>query len=176
MYNGSMVTVILPGYSSKNKDWAMEAAREVKMDHEVRPILWDHWQDPDKKFDAKEKADDVVDILLDERVNIIAKSIGTLVASYMIEKITERIDKVVFCGIPLNGLTEDKKQDMRNALKSFPHDKIICFQNQEDPQGSFDAVKKFISEVSPDIKVVSKPREDHEYPYYPEFQVFLKNF
>jgi len=168
--------VILPGYSIKNRDWALTTAREVKLDHEVRPILWDHWTDPEKKFEAREKADDIIDILLDERANIIAKSIGTLAASYMIEKMPERIDKIVFCGIPLNDLEEEKKQDIRNALKGISSEKIICFQNEDDPHGSFETARKFVSEINSEIKMISKPREDHEYPYYTEFQSFLKNF
>ena len=127
-------------------------------------------------LDAKEKADGIIDILLDERANIIAKSIGILVAAYMIEKIVARIDKVVFCGIPLNGLEEDRRQDIRNALRGFSSEKIVCFQNVDDPHGSFEQARKFMSEINSDIKVVSKPREDHEYPYYMEFQAFLKNF
>ncbi len=171
-----MVTVVLPGYSSHNKAWAEEAAKEVKLSHEVRPVFWNHWKDPDKKFNAKDKAGDVIDILLDERVNIIAKSIGTLVASHIIEKIPQRVDKVVFCGVPLNDLAEEQRQEIRNALKNFSSEKIICFQNEDDPHGSFDQVKKFVSEIDSDIKVISKSRDDHEYPYYSEFEMFLKNF
>ncbi len=171
-----MVTIVLPGYSIKNKDWAMETSKEVRLSYDVRPILWDHWEDSGKKFDAKEKADDVIDVILDDSANIIAKSIGTLVASYMLQKIPTRINKVIFCGIPLNDLNEVDKEVIKQALNVFPSEKIICFQNQDDPHGSFDQVNKFLSEVNPDIKATSKPREDHEYPYYPEFESFLKNF
>jgi predicted alpha/beta hydrolase family esterase len=171
-----MVTVVIPGFSVKNKKWAEAAAKEIKLDHVVRPILWSHWEDSEKKFDPEEKANDIIDVLLKDQVNIIAKSIGTLVAIFMIKKINTRIEKVILCGIPLNDIEEREKEEIRNALKAFPVEKIICFQNQDDPHGSYDQVKKFLSEISPDIKLVLKSGEDHEYPYYSEFQSFLKNF
>lgn len=167
--------MVLPGYSIKNKDWAIQAAKEVKLSHDVRPVFWDHWEDPDKVFNAKDKADDVVDILLDDTANIIAKSISTLVASYMIEKIPTRINKVIFCGMPLNDMREENKEVIKQALRVFPPEKIICFQNDEDPYGSFDEAKDFILTAAPDIQVFSRPRDDHEYPYFHEFERFLKN-
>lgn len=170
-----MVTVILPGFSSKNKDWAIDAANKINVFHDIRPIFWDHWVDPDKKFDAKEKAGDVIDILLKDSANIVAKSVGTLVASYMIESIPARIQKVIFCGIPLADLTDQNKEIIKNALKIMSPENIICFQNEEDPLGSYKDVEAFISSVNPGIKVIKKKASDHNYPYYEDFDTFLKD-
>jgi len=168
-----MVTVILPGGSEHNKEWLEETAKKVGVEGEVRPVYWDHWEDPTKEFNPEEKGRLINDIAGARMVNIIAKSVGTLVAAYMIQKGPEKIRKVIVNGIPLNDIDEKEKEIIKSALKLVPVGNIICFQNQDDPHGSFDQAKKFLSEVSPAIKIISKERDDHEYPYYSEFHDFL---
>lgn len=169
-----MITVILPGYSVHNKDWALITSNSLNLGHEVRPVLWEHWDNPDMPFDAKDKAQEIIQVAMKDSINIIAKSIGTLVASYIIDVIPDRIEKVILCGIPLNDMMEEHIQVEREALKSFDSEKIICFQNEDDPHGSFDQVKDFLAKVNQRIKIISKPASNHEYPYYSEFEEFLK--
>jgi pimeloyl-ACP methyl ester carboxylesterase len=139
-----MVTIILPGYSSHNREWVEKTAAEITGDSEIRPIYWGHWTDPTIKFDAKVKSS-LLDGISGKRViDIIAKSIGTLVASYLIEKSPEKIRKVILCGIPLNDIDEDKKEIIKNALKKIPAENIVCFQNDEDPHGGISVVKNFL--------------------------------
>lgn len=170
-----MVTFILPGGSPKNKAWAEETSKSLKLDHETRPVFWSHWDDTSKVFDPKEKVRLIVDVALQNQINIVAKSIGTLVASYIIEKVPDRIQKVIFCGLPINDLNEDDMEVYKKVLKNFPAEKILCFQNEDDPHGSFDQIKDFLVKINPEIKIMSKPRSDHEYPYYDEFEAFLKS-
>lgn len=168
-----MVTVILPGYSLHNKEWLEETAQKIGVDGEIRPIYWDHWQSPGKEFNKEEKARLINNIAGMRMVDIIAKSIGTLVAAYMIQKGPEKIRKVILNGICLNDLDEDEKEIMKAALKLIPSQDIICYQNEEDPHGSFNQAKRFLSEVDPNIVIISKPGNDHEYPYVTEFKKFL---
>ena len=90
-----MIDIILPGYSDKNKVWLESVASELKTENEVRTIYWNHWSDFHKKFDPKDKAIDVIDVMLDDSANLIAKSVGTLVASYVLLRAPEKIKKVV---------------------------------------------------------------------------------
>ena len=168
-----MVTVILPGYSAHNKAWLEETAESINSEGEIRAIYWDHWTDPEKKFDPKEKAriiDDIADVRM---TDIVAKSIGTLVAAHMIVKSPSKIRKVIFCGIPLKDLAGDDKEILKLALKLISPEKIVCFQNEYDPHGSFDEVNKFLSGIDSKIKIIMNTRSDHEYPYAIEFRKFL---
>ena len=157
----------------KNRDWALQTSKELKLDHEIRPILWEHWDNPDMPWDPKDKARELVQVAMTDSVNIVAKSIGTLVASYVLAEIPSRCKKVILCGIPLNDLTEEDKEAEKEALKNFPADKIMVIQNENDPHGNFDQVRDFLAKINPKIKVVSKDRDDHEYPFFSEFQGFL---
>lgn len=160
-----MVTFILPGYSLHNKEWGEEVAKNLKVEGEIRPVFWEHWSDPEYKFKPKEKADLLVRHTNGEAVNVVAKSIGTLVASYIINQIPDRINKVIFCGIPVNDIGPVNAEFIKGEIKKLG-DKAIVLQNEDDPHGSFDQVKDFGN-------VHSKPRNDHDYPFYEEFNNYL---
>lgn len=170
-----MVTLILPGFSKQNKQWSVETAENLKLDGEIRPISWDHWVDATKEFIPEDKARILIDIVGDRFINIIAKSIGAVVAADIILKVPEKIKKVILSGIPLNDMTDNDKEVLGKALKTISPDKILCFQNDEDPHADIHQVRKFLMRSNPNIRIVPKNRADHEYPYYPEFQEFLNS-
>lgn len=170
-----MVTVILPGASVHNKEWLEETAEKIGVGGEIRPIYWDNWTEPEREFDKKEKARLIDDVVGARMIDIIAKSIGTLVAGYMIQRAPEKIRKVILNGICLNDLDENEKEILKSALKLVPPENIICFQNEEDPHGNFNQAKNFLTDVNPEIVIISKPRSDHEYFYIDEFRDFLKS-
>jgi pimeloyl-ACP methyl ester carboxylesterase len=167
-----MITVILPGYSPHNKDWALAVAEKLTLKHEIRPVFWDHWTDPEKRFNPSKKAQDVIDILLSENVNIIAKSVGTLVAALVVKAIPKRVERVILCGIPT--VSGKRLGIFKEAFNNFPSENVICFQNTKDPFASDKDVKAFLGKVNRKIKVVEKERHDHNYPYFEDFQSFLE--
>jgi predicted alpha/beta hydrolase family esterase len=170
-----MVTIILPGGSAHNKEWLEETAQKIQVEGEIRPIYWDHWTDSAKEFDAKEKARLIDDVVGMRSVDIIAKSIGILVAAHIVLKSPEKIRKVIINGVPLNDIGEEERETIKSALKLIAPDSIICFQNAEDPHASFEQAKKLFSEINPEIRVISKDKDDHEYFYIDEFREFLKS-
>lgn len=168
-----MITFILPGYSSKNKDWADEVAKNLKLAGQVRPVYWDHWEDESQTFKPKEKAELIIRHSKGNSINIIAKSVGTLVAALIAKEIPEKIEKIILCGIPT--VSEDRLKISREAFANFPPEKIIVFQNQKDPFATDSEVIEFMKKVNPKIVVNSMARTGHHYPYYEEFQKFLSS-
>jgi hypothetical protein len=165
-----MQTVILPGYSPRNKEWADLVAKELKVDGIVRPILWDHWLDAAQTFLPKEKATLISRHARGESINIIAKSIGTLVASFIINQIPKQINKIIICGIPLIDLSLDEKVTLKKALLALQKDKVLLLQNEHDPHGSYNEVKDFLGE---DVNLVMKEASNHEYSYLEDFNKFF---
>jgi len=168
-----MKTIILPGYSEHNRKWVMEVAEKIDVDHEVKPVLWDHWTDKSIGFSIEEKVEKVINLAGSDKINLIAKSIGTLVTALLISRIPQEIERVILCGIPLKDITPQQIIFYREALPTFPSEKIICFQNRNDPHGSYKEIDAFIRSINPAISLVEKLRNDHEYPYFGEFQGFL---
>lgn len=166
-----MITLILPGFSAKNKEWVQDVAKNLKLDGRIRPIFWEHWDDSGKTFNPKQKADLLVRHFKGERLNMIGKSVGTLVASFIVDKIPNQINKIILCGIPS---TSDKRLEIyKESFGKLLPEKIVVFQNSKDPLASFPEVKKFMSKVNPKIQVIEKNRSDHSYPYFEDFNSYL---
>lgn len=164
-----MLTIILPGYSVRNKEWADGIAKEIGA--EVH--YWKHW---DKSLSLSLSLRNELATILEEigsdDVNIIAKSVGTMVAMKVLQEIPGQIKKIILCGIP--STSGERLALFKEALADFPTGNIIVFQNENDPLGSYIEVKKFMARVNPKIEVVKMPRADHHYPYPSEFRTRLK--
>jgi len=106
-----------------------------------------------------------------DKVNLIAKSVGTMVAMLLLPQIAVKVNKIILCGVP--SVSSERRKLFQDALKDFPIKNIICFQNRQDPICSYREVKVFLRQVNPQIRVVEMPRHDHHYPYFAEFQKFL---
>jgi pimeloyl-ACP methyl ester carboxylesterase len=156
-----MQTLILPGYSASNKEWVDETAKSLKVEGTIRPFYWMHWTDENSKFDVQEKAELIAKHLRGEKANIVAKSIGTLVASILIKINPEQINKVIFCGIPVKDVSNDELELIRSVCQTLG-DKITIIQNSNDPHGTFDEVKDFGN-------VIMTDRDDHNYPFVDKF-------
>jgi len=167
-----MRTIILPGYSLHNKEWAEEAVKNLTINTKDEIFIheWRHWS---KKagLSIKYEVGKIVEEIGKDKVNIIAKSVGTMVTMHILQRIGDRIEKIILCGIP--SVSTEREKLFASSLLAFPSEKIICFQNKNDPFTSYKEVRKFMLGINPKIKVFEKPRSDHHYPYYKDFQNFI---
>jgi len=113
----------------------------------------------DRKF--KREFDKIV---RKEKFNIIAKSVGTMVALKVIVKYKKQVNKVILCGIP---------SMFKSSIKDFDHNNIVCFQNSFDPFVSFKDLKLKINKIDNKIVVVEKLAKNHDYYYSEDFEKFL---
>lgn len=165
-----MRTIILPGYSPHNKNWAEEIKEKLNLGHEVMVHNWEHWQ-KGGSLSAKKEVLKILKEVGEDNVNIIAKSVGTFITILLIPRLKGQISKIILCGIP--SVSDTRKEKFKEGLKDFNVGKIICFQNSRDPFATFAEVQTFLKEINPKIKVVEKERDDHNYPYPEDFQKFL---
>jgi predicted alpha/beta hydrolase family esterase len=168
-----MRTIILPGYSLYNKEWAENIAKSLrhKAISKVTVIEWEHWQSGGGIKIKKELEKIISEIGEEKQVNIIAKSVGTMVAMELLKIAKGKINKIILCGVP--SVSEERKKLFRTALSDFPSKNIIVFQNTKDPFATFSEVRAFIDGINPEIIVIEKPASDHNYPYSTDFQEFL---
>lgn len=128
-------TIILPGFSLHNKEWALDIKEKLDLGHEVEVVFWRHWKKGGSlaiNYELKK----IKELIDDDKVNVIAKSVGARVIVNLIPLIRDKLEKILLCGIPFKGFGEETKIKFKEALSSFPADKIICFQNEKDPFGS----------------------------------------
>lgn len=167
-----MKTIVLPGYSLHNKDWALEIKKSLSFRQSVLVHEWQHWQ-LGGTLHPKHEIGKILKEVGREKVNLIAKSVGTMVAMHLLAEIPELIKKIILCGIP--SVSEERKNLFAAYLAGFPAKEILVFQNTKDPLASFSQVKDFMRDVNPKIKIIEKERSDHNYPYFAEFNEFILN-
>ena len=168
-----MERLILPGFSAKNKIWAEEIKENLGAEIPTVVINWAHWEtgQAEKGWIGKE-AEKILQEYEGQKVNLIAKSVGTAVAMAILRK-PNFVDKLILCGVPLLDLDDEDKK-YYEVLKDFPTDQILCIQNSDDNHGTYEEVKAFLASINPQIPIITKPRSDHEYPYPDDFRQFLK--
>ena len=104
-------------------------------------------------------------------LNIVAKSVGTRVTMQFLLRKTNRVEKIILCGIPT--VSEENAEVFRMALENFPAKNIVVFQNNKDPFATSAEVKEFMGKVNPEIEVIEKPAGTHDYPYFEDFRTIL---
>ena len=174
-----MKTIILPGYSPHNRGWAIDLKKDMDLGHEILVHEWKHWPPAHRasgpvgaSFSLPREVKVILEKMGKDKMNIIAKSVGTRIAMQLLVKIPEQINKVVLCGIPTKGEGETAKKNYA-PLAGFSPTGILVFQNTKDPFAKYKDIKKFIGSINPKIKIIEKPRSDHHYPYPEDFQKFL---
>lgn len=174
-----MKTLILPGFSPKNKDWAYLTKSKLESKFSVEVIEWDHWGADTStdvswnKWIDRETAK-VIRSISSEEVNILAKSIGSVIGMKVLESISNQVNKIIICGIPLNDISEDEKK-LYVFLKNVSKSKILCIQNSNDNHGTFDEANSFVHSIDQGINVILKEGDNHEYPYTDEFLKFFED-
>ena len=169
-----METIILPGFSLKNKAWAEKVRTILNSRFPTTVANWAHWETGHAESGWIEReAEKIVGLIQNKQVNIVAKSIGTAVAMIIVKLKPDLVNKVILCGVPVRDLEKEDK-NFYDPLRTFPEDKILCIQNSNDPHGSYAEAEKFLHSINSRLIVVSKPRSDHEYPYTDDFINFLQ--
>lgn len=168
-----MDTLIIPGFSLKNKDWTEEVQKNLDPIN-IRIHYWSHWETGQAEDSWIDKETKKIINRENLTINVIAKSIGTLVAMKILKLKQKLLNKIILCGIPIYDFKPGDEK-FYQVLESINEDNILCLQNENDNHGTFSDVEKFVHSINPNIKIISRPRSDHDYPYFEDFAEFLRN-
>lgn len=169
-----MKTIILPGYSYRNKQWADELASQLKIGHDVIVHNWTHWEKSSSgRLSIKQELQKIKKEVKTDKFNIVGKSVGARITVRVVSEIGNNVQKIILCGVA--SVSDVTKEAYKKALSDFPESKIIVFQNTRDPFVPYRNVKDFMNSVNPKIRVIERPGNDHNYPYAEDFKKFLKS-
>jgi pimeloyl-ACP methyl ester carboxylesterase len=163
-----MRTIILPGYSHRNREWADEIADEIA-GAEVH--AWPHW-DTGRTLDVAKELAAIKKRVSTDQVNLLAKSIGCRMAAQIVLDRPAQIEKLILCGLP--GTQVEARADFAAALARLPVERILVVQNRSDPYAAFTEVRDMIQSVAPGVRVVEGDRNDHHYPFPDVFKGFFE--
>ncbi|OGM11485.1 hypothetical protein A2Z22_00345 [Candidatus Woesebacteria bacterium RBG_16_34_12] len=171
-----MQILILPGYSEHNREWIKEIDARLKTKYDVLIHEWSHWENSSTLFRLKYEINQILNKVRDkEKVNIIAKSVGTRVLMNLImdKDFLSKINKVIMCGIPTRFENETTRILYKDSLSLLSPSQFLILQNDKDPLAKFSYVNKYIKSINPEFRILKMPRNDHNYPYFDEFLKFL---
>lgn len=168
-----MKTIILPGYSPMNKQWAEEIQKDLASDINIVIHEWEHWKSSSTSLSIRKEMQRILKKIGGEKVNIIAKSVGTRVLMHLIPEIKNQLNKVILCGIPTKFEREEPQKLYGKGLSLLSPSQLIVFQNKKDPLANYEVIEKFVHSINPKSKVKKMPRSDHHYPYSDEFKKYL---
>jgi len=167
-----MKLLILPGFSPSNKDWTSYLKTKLKSSYDVFAIDWIHWN-LGGGLKLKEEMKKIRKIVVEDNFNMIAKSVGTMVAMKVLSEYKDKVNKIILCGIPT--INYKRMNLMRDSLKGFDPKKIICFQNSKDPFVAYNDLTKEMRKMDKKIKVIEKEARNHDYFYLEDFNKFLSS-
>ena len=168
-----MLTIILPGYSPSNYQWAHKVRENLVLDHPILVHEWNHWK-KGGALSLKTELECIYKKVKKEKINIIAKSVGTRVAMRLTNTLKDSIKKIILCGVPTRGESKTAQKVYSEGFSNLDTKNIVVFQNGKDPFASHSDIVEFVGKLGKDIQIIKMPRSDHNYPYFGEFQKFLE--
>jgi predicted alpha/beta hydrolase family esterase len=160
-----MTTIIVPGFSVKNHEWAQNLAQNLT--EEIKVLNYPHWESGNNTdFSVSKMADELVAMVGQDPVNIVAKSVGNLISATALPRIKDLVNRLVILGIPISDLHPEDPPTYKN-LDVLGSEKVSVFQNDQDPHGTFDQAVGMFKNIGLGIEITKMPAADHEY-LYPE--------
>ncbi len=143
-----MKVLILGGNSPRHYDWNRQLAA-VLGKAGFEPIIHDyvHWQTGAPLADMEAEIASVSEQLKGERgYAIIAKSIGTVIATLAVARGELHPKKCVLLGVPHTGIAGDTA-DFLPSLATLP--RTLFVQNEHDPYGSAEGLDALLERSCP---------------------------
>lgn len=197
------LTIILPGYSLRNRAWASRTKEEIESIAKGNSLLahnWKHWEMLEARQKAKAEAEAMgleeiepqvlatiprIPFLPEEEAEAVIKEIGNEVKVNIVAKsVGTWVAMTLLRKIPgrigkvilcgIPGVDRRTRKFFQESIGTFPVDKILCVQNDKDYVVGYEKARRFLQKVNPAIQIVKMPRADHQYPYPQDFYNFLK--
>lgn len=172
-----LLTLYFPGMSPHNMNELKEFSDIYEQnDMNYYAHEYTHWKDESIEYDVNIELD-LVKTKLDEMGNFdeygfMGKSIGTYTIVEIINQMQIKPKFVILMGLP-TGIGEDKLAVYSKALSGLSDTKIILIQNDRDPYGKMDDVRKVLEGV--DYEEVIMEGDNHLYSYAEEAFEMVKD-
>jgi len=158
-----MNILLLGGNSPRHHGWVRELQAHLQDGgDEVTLHDYRHWETGDENADVPYEIDAVSNLAnAQEHYMVIAKSVGTVIATRAIAQGKIHPSACVFLGVPHSSLGKHLP-DIRQDLGVLPP--TVFAQNSGDPLGSADLVKEYVAQNHPATwEFVATPGETHDY-------------
>lgn len=174
-----MNAIYLSGESIHNKDWIYDTQDKLAPLFDKTIVQnYDHWDAGTPEINLNSELEKLA--LNAQNIDdyiIIAKSIGTVLATEAIAKNLINPQKCIFLGVPIN-IIQKQGYPFAENLK-FVNCPVLFIQNSDDPVGKYRQLTEFINNLyMPRLqyKIVELPGDTHNYIDYPKLLELTKQF
>lgn len=153
---------LLPGNSPRHREWVETFKQAIAPQFEtVKTQHYQHWETGESHAAVSEE----INIAAHNTKNLspyilIAKSIGTVIATQAVAQSILSPEKIILLGIPLRGAID--RRTFVASLKTIPCP-VTIIQNTADPFGSFEEIYSTLSGLGAHITFVEFPGKTHDY-------------
>ena len=156
-----MNILILGGNSARHHQWIRELGTFLaKEGNSVVLHDYRHWATGEKSADVEYEAQQLKGVMSGTAdYLVIAKSVGTVIATLAVAKGSIQPVGCIFLGVPYEGIA-GATREFDPSLSSLPQ--TIVLQNEHDPLGSAELVKNRLAHAQ-NITVISIPGDTHDY-------------
>ena len=162
LYDKGMNALILGGQSPRHHEWVREVAGALRPHFgRVAFVDYRHWTSGGEIDVAYEMAVAAQQVASWDAYVVVAKSIGTVIAT--LGTAAGQLDpwRCVFCGFPL-AVVQRAYPQVTSALAALPP--TVCLQNEQDPLGSAAALQVYLTQAAaPKVRLLLTPGETHDY-------------
>lgn len=174
-----MDLILLPGTSSKNKEWIEEVSKRLSdLFSSTHIQYYDHWAKNSVKYsmDIKQELSKLKTLAKPLKdYMIFAKSAGTLLTLLGVEQGIISPVKCVFTGFPIH-FARAIGLDLANYLRSYSVPTLFI-QNTNDPAMSFKDLKNFLETNKPKSYLLKElPGNAHHYGDLESLYTLTKEF
>lgn len=158
-----MKVLILGGGSTRHQAWIRELGSFMtQKGHDIILHDYKHWSTGDEMANVDFEINAVQEQMKNETdYVIVAKSIGTVIATLGIAQGVFRPKRCIFLGVPYSGVVKTIPA-FTQSLKSLPQ--TIIMQNSLDPTASATDIREKLASVdSSHIILVETPGDTHNY-------------
>jgi len=158
-----MNVFILGGMSPRHYEWVRQLAEALQPHFdEIRLLDYRHWEQQGAEMDLEYEITQAAALAKDfGEYLVVAKSIGTVLATLATARGLLAPQRCVFMGFPLKVVTADLSE-VANALLQLPPTTFL--HNEHDPLGSAEAVKTYVGAHAPAIyDFQTLPGDTHDY-------------
>jgi predicted alpha/beta-hydrolase family hydrolase len=158
-----MQALIFGGMSPRHQAWVRDVAAALQSDFdEVRLLDYRHWGSQNGAMDMEHEIAEAIKLAegLTDYV-VVAKSIGSVLTSLAIAHGLLAPRHCLFMGFPLRVVLEEFPE----TAEALPHLPPTTFlHNENDPLGTSDAVKAYLTDHAPRQYVLQTvPGDTHDY-------------
>ncbi len=172
--------IVLPGNSIRNKEWGEGVISHYqKWFPETYMQYYDHWQSGGRLVNFEKELSRLGDVVSDSSSSssfvIVAKSLGSILTLVAVGKGIVKPEKCIFFGMPLEMAADGVLKNNWELLEEFEVP-TLAFHNDADPTANFEFTKNTLKEHAPNINLIKRSGDNHNYDEFDEFDLEVKKF